>query len=519
LLEGCYTWILDDSDFERWKDSEKSRLLWIKGDPGKGKTMMMIALAKDLSRQLKARASGSRSNAFERARRLWAPKPKPCLVSYFFCQSTDSRLNSAHSVLRGLIYLLVSQEKGMVRHLKKRYDDNGSGIFEGSNAVYTLRSILKDILNDIALPRTYLLIDALDECTEGLQQLLDIITDESFAMRTNVKWLVASRNQSDIAERIRPDNTRANISLELNSKHVAKAVNTFIDSKVHELARRKQYAPMLEGKIRTTLSQRSEATFLWVALACKRLEHVPVYEVESVLEELPAGLDELYQRMIKRVLDGPGERVEHCKQILRSAAVAYRPLRLQELAGTTQLPDKILDNVQYLNDLVERCGYFLTLRNETIFFIHQSAKDYIVRIDGREDLGFDQVEEHRKIAISSLSLLSKTLKENFYSLAKLGTLIGEVREAAVTDTLLRIEYAACYWVNHLSGCLADSTHAQLNTTILSDGGIVHEFLQAHLIHWLEALSWMGKTSEGIMAISSLETQILVSLLYYILGEF
>lgn len=479
--------------------------------------MMMIALTEDLSRQLKARTSRSKSKAIEWARRL-APKPKPCVVSYFFCQITDSRLNSAHSILRGLIYLLVSQGKGMVRHLKKRYDDRGSRAFEGSNAVYTLRSILKDILNDPALPRTYLLIDALDECSDGLQQLLNIITDESFAMRTNVKWLVASRNLPNIQQRIRPDDTRANISLELNSEHVAKAVDTFIDSKVRELARQMQYAPELEREVRRTLSQRSGATFLWVALACKRLEHVPSYEVESILKEMPPGLDKLYQRMMKRVLDEPGERVEYCKRILRSAAVAYRPLRLQELAGTTQLPDKILGNVRYLRDLVERCGSFLTVRNETIFLIHQSAKDYIVGVNGRDDLCLDQAEEHREIALSSLNLLSGTLKENIYDLIKLGTLIGEVREAAVTNMLPRIEYATCYWVYHLSDYLADPTYAQLNATILSDGGMVHEFLQAHLLYWLEALSWMGKTSEGIMAISSLEAQILVSLLYYILGE-
>jgi hypothetical protein len=34
--------------------------------------------------------------------------------------------------------------------------------------------------------------------------------------------------------------------------------------------------------------------------------------------------------------------------------------------------------------------------------------------------------------------------------------------------------------------------------------------QAHLLHWLEALRWMGKTSEGIQVILSLEAHILIS---------
>jgi hypothetical protein len=34
---------------------------------------------------------------------------------------------------------------------------------------------------------------------------------------------------------------------------------------------------------------------------------------------------------------------------------------------------------------------------------------------------------------------------------------------------------------------------------------VHHFLQEHLLHWLEALGWMQKVSEGIYAIISLES--------------
>ncbi|KAH7114519.1 hypothetical protein B0J13DRAFT_613667, partial [Dactylonectria estremocensis] len=37
LLKDSYRWILDHSDFHRFRDDPQSRLLWIKGDPGKGK--------------------------------------------------------------------------------------------------------------------------------------------------------------------------------------------------------------------------------------------------------------------------------------------------------------------------------------------------------------------------------------------------------------------------------------------------------------------------------------------------
>jgi hypothetical protein len=110
-----------------------------------------------------------------------------CLVTYFFCQSTRPELNNAVAVLRSVIYLLVTQQDQLLRHVQKQYKDVGSKLFEGPNAIYTLREILSDILNDPTLLTTYLLINALDECTTGLSTLLRIITDDSFARRLRIK--------------------------------------------------------------------------------------------------------------------------------------------------------------------------------------------------------------------------------------------------------------------------------------------------------------------------------------------
>lgn len=82
LLKDCYEWILQDPILQEWRDGDTNSLLWINGDPGKGKTMLMIALVRELSNRV-PRNSGA--------------------VTFFFCQSTDPRLNNAVSILRGLI--------------------------------------------------------------------------------------------------------------------------------------------------------------------------------------------------------------------------------------------------------------------------------------------------------------------------------------------------------------------------------------------------------------------------------
>jgi hypothetical protein len=51
---------------------------------------------------------------------------------------------------------------------------------------------------------------------------------------------------------------------------------------------------------------------------------------------------------------------------------------------------------------------------------------------------------------------------------------------------------------------------QKSSSQVHDSEEAHLFLQDHLLHWLEALGWIGKISEGIQAIISLEAHVSVS---------
>jgi hypothetical protein len=46
------------------------------------------------------------------------------------------------SILRGLIYLLVVEQETHLRHVRKQYDDAGSQLFEGPNALYKAYALL-----------------------------------------------------------------------------------------------------------------------------------------------------------------------------------------------------------------------------------------------------------------------------------------------------------------------------------------------------------------------------------------
>jgi hypothetical protein len=103
LLADSYRWILENPSFQEWRDDKQSQLLRIKGDPGKGKTMLLCGIVDELNQSTAGKA----------------------LLSYFFCQATDSRINKATAVLRGLIYMLVTQQPSLISHVRDKYDQAG----------------------------------------------------------------------------------------------------------------------------------------------------------------------------------------------------------------------------------------------------------------------------------------------------------------------------------------------------------------------------------------------------------
>ncbi|KAK3937285.1 NACHT-domain-containing protein, partial [Diplogelasinospora grovesii] len=179
MLRGAYRWILDNPEFRQWRDDEDS-LLWIKGDPGKGKTMLLCGIIDELSMVTRLRDEEATT-----------------LLSYFFCQAADLRINNATAVLRGLIYILLDQQPFLIRHARKAYDHVGKSLFEDANSWFALSEIFTSILQDPILTSAYLIIDALDECVTDLPKLLDLVATMS-SLNPRVKWLVSSRNWSEL---------------------------------------------------------------------------------------------------------------------------------------------------------------------------------------------------------------------------------------------------------------------------------------------------------------------------------
>lgn len=341
LLRDSYSWILTHDDFLRWRKGGDfdSRLLWIKADPGKGKTMMLCGIINELD-----------------------PSDPTHLVSFFFCQTTDIHLNNAIAVLRGLLFQLIDKWPSLVpTHTRDKYDLAGKGLFEDQNAWTALCDILTEVLQDLDLPPTTLIIDALDECETHRDYLLKFIVEfiENHP-NSRVKWAVSSRNWPYIEEEL--DTThKVCLCLELNRTCISAAVDSYIGHKVNELAKQKRYTSAVREAVHSYLANNAEGTFLWVALVCEALGDSKTRKWnmdERLSERFPSGLDSLYDRMIDQAIESRTQ-----KEVLATMSIVYRPLSLKELPYLVKSLQELTGDPESFEEIIRSCGSFLTVQD------------------------------------------------------------------------------------------------------------------------------------------------------------
>ncbi|KAI9150737.1 WD40 repeat-like protein [Paramyrothecium foliicola] len=455
LLEDSCRWAFEHESFQKWRDNQKSELLWVRGGPGMGKTMLLCSKIDELHRI----------------------NPENGVLAYFFCQATDFRINSATAVLRGLLYLLVSQQPSLVIHVRKRYDHAGRTIFEKASARITMMEILADVLQDLNLKPTYLVVDALDECVKDLPQLLEFIGEQA-STNPRVKWLVSGRNLPTIAEGLgSASNSVLELSLELNAELVSMAVHAFINAQVIHLARVNEYDESTQSAVLKHLVANAESNFLWAALVCQDLKKTSKEDVLKALASYRPGLDWLYKKMLQRIRES--DPAGRCDLILATAACVYQPIGVHEMAALVANFEHPGVQGESMQEIVSRCGSFLTIHEHTVYFVHQSACDFFLSEEVGESQSSRRENIHHHLFAQSLKLLSKTLKRDLYSLEALGFPAVDV-QLPDPDPLVACRYSCVHWIDHL----CDSN----KTVDLNDESVLDNFMRSKYLYWLEAAS-------------------------------
>jgi hypothetical protein len=473
LVYDSYRWVMENQQYNQWYEDGSNRLLWIKGDPGKGKTMLLCGIIDELEKSV------------------------PNAVFYFFCQASDPSLRSATYVLRGLIWFLVRTRPSLISHVREQYDQAGADIFVNHNAWQALSQMLTAILNDDAAADCVFVVDALDECTDGQEKLIDLISRLSNTCKA--RWAISSRNWHTIEAQLNSVTADARLQLELNATAIAEAVHYFINHKVKELAREKRLNSDMQAQLYEHLVANADDTFLWVALVCQELEKldVAVRHILQVAFTFPSGLTKLYDRMM--VIMNQSRDKKLCEAVLALSAVAIRPHTIAEIATVDGRLEDVSDDLEAIADIVRSCGSFLTIREDTVHIVHQSARDYLIQASEIFLSGIAQ--QHYEIFVSSLNAMHKKLYRNMYQLEST-VLIDEITPPE-NQPLNEVQYACIYWINHFDAWYSAESHSpDLDNSAY---GLLLTFFKTKCLYWFEAMSLLHHVTDTIKAVQRLKT--------------
>lgn len=468
-LVDSYGWILRNPKYQEFLDDPESRVLWINGLPGKGKTMLVFGLLDELSK---------------------TARPLP----FFLCQANVNQedRSSLNAVLRGLIYMLVEYQPSLMAIIRPHYEKLEEKLFSDSNSI-KLKDILKQMLQDPSMHDTILAIDAVDECKIKRSSLTKLIVQLSTS--SNAKWIVSSRDWPEIGRELAKAKGLLPLNLGEEDDEMTAAVNSFIMKRVDELAADWRNDTSLRDQVFEYMQSHADNTFLWVSLVCERLSQSDVSPrlVMDELRSFPQSLKSLYKLMLSRISES--REAGLLKEILALVCVVYRPIGAEEIKEL--IPSMAIYKENDVKDAVGCCGSFITYQRKIISFVHQSAKEFLLD-EGHTEIFVDGMSrQHSKIFLRSLECMKSTLRKNLYDLQSPGTLIDDVVPPD-PDPLISIKYACLHWAKHL---LEPSLHEVSEEHLKS----TYDFLRKGFLYWLETLSLFREMSVGIKTVLEIES--------------
>jgi hypothetical protein len=260
--------------------------------------------------------------------------------------------------------------------------------------------------------------------------------------------------------------------------------------------------------------------FIWASTACRFIREGKGYarrRLDTILKGSSSAitapekyLNKIYLTILRHSIpsefsdDEEKEEVYNMlKHTLGSLVVLLSPLTTSSLSRLLQLPREDIDST--FNDL----HAILDIPKDPtrpLRLHHPSFRDFLLNKDQCGDFWVDEEKAHQILAAGCIQLMSQTLKKDVCRMYTPSSQASQVESSRLQKYLPpEVQYACLYWVQHL----------QRSNSQVRDSKEAHQFLQAHLLHWLEALGWIGKVSEGIQAILSLEARISVSYLFII----
>ncbi|PVH71069.1 hypothetical protein DL98DRAFT_597280 [Cadophora sp. DSE1049] len=369
-------WFLTKPEYTYWHDvaqqSNHGGFLWIKGNPGTGKSTLMKLLFEDA----KLNANGDSSKI---------------TLSFFFLARGTAEEKSTIGLYRSLLHQLFEKVTECKDSLEWLTADGARVIQRNGWREEALKQTLTHAVQRLGSRLLMIFVDALDECDKS--QVADMVYFFE-----------------ELCDRAREAQVRLQICF--SSRHyptvvIQKGIEVILESEIGHTEDIKQYikAKLRLGKskqaesLRSDILEKSSGIFLWVVLVVDILNSeypgnsISIQKIRGRLKDIPPKLTDLFEMILTR----DGENLEQMQICLKWILFAARPLKPPELYFAIQLglnedfssywdqDDVELDSMKTFVRSSSK-GLAEVTRNKAseVQFIHESVRDFLLsKYEGR----------------------------------------------------------------------------------------------------------------------------------------
>ncbi|KAH7143654.1 hypothetical protein EDB81DRAFT_501154 [Dactylonectria macrodidyma] len=369
--ETC-SWFLRHPDYVDWLDPDKlgqhHGFLWINGKPGAGKSTLM----KFVYTRAKKKAAGNAAT-----------------IAFFFNARGHDLEKSTAGMHQSLLFQLLEK----LPDLQEVLDDldytprvqNGSRMWE----VEALQNQFSQAVEKLGERRLTCFVDALDECDEtqviAMVRYFENLAEHAVLNRSRLYICFSSRHYPYIDIR-----TGCKLTLEGQVGH-----GQDLDSYVRSMLAVGKHTE----EIGAGILEKAAGVFMWVVLVVdilnKEFRGGRIFAVRKRLREIPAKLSELFRDMLRRDQDNMANFLLCIQWVL----YAKRPLKREEfyfaiVSGLDPEPEDLAEwNPEHITAedlqrfvLSSSKGLAEIAKSNTIQFIHESVRDFLIKDKGLRDL-------------------------------------------------------------------------------------------------------------------------------------
>jgi hypothetical protein len=368
--------------------------------------------------------------------------------------------------------------------------------------------------------RTFLIvIDALDECEEegSIGILLRLLPQVGACENIRVRILVTSRPETPIRHGFDQMETATHQGFVLHRMPTEvgdRDIQVYLQHHFSMIATERRLGSCWPGESTVkTMVQYAQRLFIWAATACKFIRECKSQKVAikrlqdlldssaSTLSEPERYLDELYTTVLRASVpdtytaEDKDVAYSDLRLVLGSIVVLLSALSVEALSKLLELAnEEILDIIEELHSILD----IPEGQSNPLRLHHDSFRSFLLDENRCKERAMivNEQHAHSQLVKGCFEVMSSVLREDICGQGVPGVLVSDVSISHVQQCIPpEAQYACLYWVRHLIS----------SGQRLLDDGYMHQFLREHALHWMEAMSWMGKTSEAIEAMTMLES--------------